>query len=109
MVGLTVPVCAVGTLLLRPAPPSRITPENCNRIELSLSRAEVEAILGPPGDYTTMAPVPESCSTEQVAVSLGASALEDWRLRPQVWAADGVALGAGIDSSGEVTGRATYR
>jgi len=31
--------------------PNRITPENFNRIEKGLSRAQVQSILGPPGDY----------------------------------------------------------
>ena len=29
----------------------RITPDNINRIMAGMSRAEVEAILGPPGDF----------------------------------------------------------
>jgi hypothetical protein len=33
--------------------PSRITEENFERIQPGMSRAEVEAILGPPGDYRT--------------------------------------------------------
>jgi hypothetical protein len=33
--------------------PSRVTAANFERIKEGMSRAEVEAILGPPGDYTT--------------------------------------------------------
>jgi hypothetical protein len=33
--------------------PDRITRENFDRIKVGMSRAEVEAILGPPGDYRT--------------------------------------------------------
>jgi hypothetical protein len=33
--------------------PDRITRENFARLNTGMSRAEVEAILGPPGDYTT--------------------------------------------------------
>jgi hypothetical protein len=33
--------------------PNRVTEENCDRIREGMSREEVEAILGPPGDYTT--------------------------------------------------------
>jgi hypothetical protein len=33
--------------------PNRITRENCARIRAGMTPAEVEAILGPPGDYTT--------------------------------------------------------
>jgi hypothetical protein len=33
--------------------PGRITRENYDRISAGMSRAEVEVILGPPGDHTT--------------------------------------------------------
>jgi hypothetical protein len=46
-------VVAVGTLLLWSESPSRITPENFERIREGMSRAEVYAILGPPVDYTS--------------------------------------------------------
>jgi hypothetical protein len=36
-----------------PQPASRITPENCDRIKPGMTLAQVKAILGPPGDYTT--------------------------------------------------------
>ena len=52
LAGLTV-VVAAGAVVLWPRTPSRITLENCNRIREGMSRAEVEAILGPPGDYRT--------------------------------------------------------
>jgi hypothetical protein len=41
---------AVGAFILWPRP-DRATQENFNRIQPGMSRAEVEAILGPPGDY----------------------------------------------------------
>jgi hypothetical protein len=41
-------------VVLRPRPSARLTLENCNRIWQGMSRAEVEAILGPPGDYATV-------------------------------------------------------
>jgi hypothetical protein len=42
----------VAAIILAPSPqPSRITRENFNRLKDGMSRAEVEAILGPPGDY----------------------------------------------------------
>jgi hypothetical protein len=43
---------AVGAIALWPQP-SRITDENFDCIHKGMTRAEVEAILGPPGDYTT--------------------------------------------------------
>jgi hypothetical protein len=50
--GLTV-VVAAGAVVLWPRPSSRITKENFDRIQTGMSREEVVAILGPPGDYTT--------------------------------------------------------
>jgi SmpA/OmlA family protein len=45
-------VLAVGAFVLWPRP-NPITQENCDRIREGMSRAEVVAILGPPGDYRT--------------------------------------------------------
>jgi hypothetical protein len=41
-----------GVFVPRPGP-NRLTLQNCQRIREGMSRAEVEAILGPPGDYRT--------------------------------------------------------
>jgi hypothetical protein len=50
-------VLAVGALVLWPKPEAeRIKREKFERIREGMSRADVEAILGPPGDYTS-APV----------------------------------------------------
>jgi hypothetical protein len=43
---------AVGAFVLWPRP-DRITRENCGRIELGMSLAQVEIIAGAPGDYQT--------------------------------------------------------
>jgi len=51
LAGLAV-VVAVGVVVLWPRA-DRITRENFERIREGMSRAEVEAILGPPGDYRT--------------------------------------------------------
>jgi hypothetical protein len=52
--GLAV-VVAAGVVVLwpQPQPSSRVTRENFDRIHDGMSRAEVEAILGPRGDYRT--------------------------------------------------------
>jgi hypothetical protein len=47
--GLAV-VVAVGVVVLWPRA-DRITKENLGRIRLGMSAAEVEVVLGPPGDY----------------------------------------------------------
>jgi hypothetical protein len=52
LAGLAV-VVAAGVVVLWPRPPSRITRENYDRIRAGMTRAEIETILGPPGDYTT--------------------------------------------------------
>jgi len=51
LAGLAV-VVAAGVVVLWPRP-ERITRENFERIKEGMSQAEVEEILGPPGDYTT--------------------------------------------------------
>lgn len=48
-------LAGIAAVVLWPRP-SRVTPENYERIRDGMTRAEVEAILGPPGNYTT-APV----------------------------------------------------
>jgi hypothetical protein len=54
LAGLAV-VLAAGVVVLWPRamPPSLVTKENCARVQLGMSRAEVEVILGPAGDYST--------------------------------------------------------
>jgi hypothetical protein len=53
LTGLAVVGAAGAVVVLWPRAPSRITRENFDRICEGMSRAEVEAILGPPGDYRT--------------------------------------------------------
>jgi hypothetical protein len=51
LVGLAV-IVAAGVVVLWPRP-SRITRENFGRLKPGMTRADVEAILGPAGDYQT--------------------------------------------------------
>jgi hypothetical protein len=46
-------VVAAGAVVMWPRSSSRITREDSDRIKEGMSRAEVETILGPPGDYRT--------------------------------------------------------
>jgi hypothetical protein len=52
LAGLAV-VVAAEVVVLWPRSSSRITRENFEQIKEGMNRAEVEAILGPPGDYRT--------------------------------------------------------
>jgi hypothetical protein len=52
IMALVLAVTAVAVVLW-PEMPSRITRENYDRIRVGMRRSEVEAILGPPGDYRT--------------------------------------------------------
>jgi hypothetical protein len=54
LAGLAVMTVA-SVVVLWPRPPSliRVTAENLNHVRPGMTRAEVEAILGPPGDYRT--------------------------------------------------------
>ncbi len=45
-------LAGVGAFALWPRP-ERVTRENYERIQNGMNRAEVEAVLGPPGDYRT--------------------------------------------------------
>jgi hypothetical protein len=69
---------------------ARITPENCARIQMGMTRAEVEAILGPPRDYTSTANV------EPIFTFVD-----------EVWAVDGLALGVNFSPVGKVTSTST--
>jgi hypothetical protein len=51
LAGLAV-VVAAGTVVLWPRE-DRVTRANYDRIQIGMSRVDVEAILGPPGDYRT--------------------------------------------------------
>ncbi len=51
-VGSGLALIALAAFVLWPRQP-RVTRENCGRIRQGMTRAEVEALLGPPGDYRT--------------------------------------------------------
>ena len=100
-------------VVLRPRPPSRITLENCNRIREGLSRAEVEAILGPPGDYRTGPGETGHGSTENMFWTLDSPDVArggmHWSNVSQsdpglwaIWLSDSATAIIGIDDSGTV-------
>jgi hypothetical protein len=101
---------AAGAVLLSPARrlPSKITPENCARIHTGLTRAEVEAILGPPGDTTTMEPVGSfPYRMENLETTSVETLPADLVFRRAVWAVDGLKQQVGFSSDGKVTWTAT--
>jgi hypothetical protein len=80
-------VVAVGVVVFWPRP-DRITQENYDRICENMRRAEVYAILGPPGDYTTR---PQALSWPS-----GSDGLTDR------WWGDKYAIGLVFDQNGRV-------
>ncbi len=65
LAGLLVLAGSGAFLALRPAPPSRVTRENYDCIKAGMTEAEVEAILGPEGDYRS-GPTDRGPRTEEI-------------------------------------------
>jgi hypothetical protein len=81
--------------------PSRVTWENYNRIRAGMDRAEVIAILGPPGDYTT-GPVIAYGRVSEVLVGKVYRNQIDYhggpqRARNDVWVTDSVIIVVTVD------------
>jgi hypothetical protein len=68
--------------------PDRATEENFDRLQPGMSRAEVEAILGPPGDYRSG----ETTTRSKVI----------WFRGDLLWETDDVLIIVGFDESGEM-------
>src|SRR5262245_57459436 len=101
LAGLAV-VVAIGVVVLwARAAPERITRENYERIRVGMSRAEVYAVLGPPGDYSTGdeklsdLPLPP-CQPQLQALSL------------EEWTSDRVRIGVYFDGTGNVAPARCY-
>jgi SmpA / OmlA family len=83
-------VVAIGAGLLVTLPQTdRITEENFDQIRNGMTRAQVEAILGPPGDYTT-GPV-------KIVFISGTSAVSQ-----DLWLSDNLAINVWCNSSDQV-------
>jgi hypothetical protein len=80
-------------LQLLPDPASRITRENFDRIRRGMSRAEVHAILGPPGDYRNGPMAHEPAWLKIVP---------GWHYDWAEWEGDAGAAVVGFDDSGQV-------
>jgi hypothetical protein len=97
-VGLAVLVAA-GAFVLWPRT-DRITRENFDRIKEGMSRAEVEAILGPPGDYRT-GPVVYFTPTDRDVMDEPSVPFED--PDSALWLGDRAGGRVGFDEAGCVT------
>jgi hypothetical protein len=76
VVGLAVLV-AVGAFVLWPRQ-DRVTRENYDQIKVGMTRAEVDAILGPPGDYTTVEPFGTGYGQQSEGTQLIIPPTVDW-------------------------------
>jgi hypothetical protein len=97
LTGLT--ALGIGVFLLRPAPYLGITQEDFDRVQIDMTAAETEAILGPPGDYRTMDSTPTY--TYRLTLS-GRISAEN---RSKVWWSDRGGVVAFFDESGKLCGK----
>jgi hypothetical protein len=83
--------------------PERITRENFGQLRKGTTRAEVESILGPPGDYRKNKSVQTDPAVEVLADDRGTP---DRRSDPalQCWATDKVIISVLFDAKDRVTG-----
>jgi hypothetical protein len=94
-----VALVGVGAFAFWPVP-QRITRKNFDRIEIGMSRAEVEVIVGPPGDYTT-GPTHLANIGRRLVISFG----DDGQLLSldiAGWIADSAIICVGFNRSGVV-------
>jgi hypothetical protein len=98
--GLVVLLLAVGVFVAWPRP-NRITQENFDRIQQGMSRAEVEAILGPPGDYRTLPQEFEPWALTSVAFQPSSKA--------SFWHANTMSISMSISIEFDESGRAQGR
>ena len=114
LAGLAVGVAA-GLVVLWPRSASRITRENFNHIQIGMSRADVEAFLGPPGDYRTgLGEIGEVVDTQNMlwVPDVIDSTLPNWSRNPGQspedprrwanWLSDWFVILIVIDDSGQV-------
>ena len=97
LAGLAV-VVAAGVVMLWPSPP-KVTPENIDRATAAETKAEVEAILGPPDDYRT-GPT-DSMGNSFVVTGSSSAPLP---LSSSFWVTDSGCFGFVFDASGRKVG-----
>jgi hypothetical protein len=96
-------VLLLAAIMRAPTPqPSRILRKSFNRLADGMSRAEVEAILGPPGDYRTI-PTAEFLDDEPIDMAkmctLLPQVLGDPGARTELWEGDEVFILVTFSSS----------
>src|SRR5262249_54020078 len=100
LAGLAV-VVAAGAGVLWPRAESGITVENFRRIREGMTLAEAIAILGPPGDYSTLETAsPPILSEEDAYARLGDRTYESVNL--QYWKNDTADVFVALDKSGRI-------
>ena len=105
LAGLAV-VVAAGAVVVRsrPEPGSRITVEIFRRIREGMTLAEASAILGPPGDYSTLEPAPVPRSNESAVLDGGTVERVDFKW----WISDTAQAAVFLDQSGRITSGWSY-
>jgi hypothetical protein len=96
LAGLAV-VVAAGVVALWP-PPDRITPEKLARLQTGMSRADVEQVIGAPGNYSTSPLVVSGGAVFDLSQIRGT--VSDDRL---CWITDTVIVEVQLDEHGRVT------
>jgi hypothetical protein len=106
MAALTV-VIAAGVVVLWPQTESRMTVENFRRIREGMTLAEASAILGPPGDYSTLDTAsPPILSDGDAYASLGDGTVES--VDQEWWTNDTADAFVGLDKSGRIVSGSVY-
>jgi hypothetical protein len=100
VVGLAAVVAAGVVVLWQGQEPNRITLERFDHIHDGLTRAEVESVLGPPGDYRT-APV-EYNPLELLAGGSAESAGAGYTVEEDCWRGEAFVIGVGYGHGGRV-------
>jgi|SRR6516162_10017201 hypothetical protein len=90
-------VVAAATFALRPEPHARDMREEFRRINVGMTVAEVEAILGPPGDYRSEPTIVDDLAPINQTSTFGTAGV---RGDPQYWSFDTALATVYFDESG---------
>ncbi len=96
LLGLLAVAIALVVYLSVPAP-SRVSPESFGRVDVGMRRAQVEAVLGMPGDYRT------GPTEEPPALSFGTDEAE--LAKASTWAGDTAVISVEYDGAEKVTAK----